>query len=359
MRKEFVLAMLLLLAGCGRSFEWFPQEDTKAPVVTAFVYHTESGSLTATIERFSATDNVAVSGYLVSESSAPPSSTDSGWTSAPPSSHALASAESKTLYAWARDAAGNVSTVKGFTPAYSLQKKVAFPSGVGWVADIAFDRGSSTFWLLAGTSGPPPNALVKIDANGQKLATVDGVSWPFYIGGAKAGEAGETSSLAYDGRNFWISSAGYDNSGPVPVPKSEIYLILADGSYYATYPCPATSEGKGFCQGLVWDGTSIWATASDKRNLVSFHLLPDATLSIGTPSADIWGSDGVSDMGFDSTSGRLMVLKDGLLKVDSLTLSLSGSRSFTLPGSGKGDWDGSLFWVVDNVSKMLLGLSFP
>ena len=57
-----------------------------------------------------ASDNVGVTGYLVTESSTKPSATAAGWTSAKPASYTFASAGAKTLYAWAKDAAGNVSS---------------------------------------------------------------------------------------------------------------------------------------------------------------------------------------------------------------------------------------------------------
>jgi hypothetical protein len=61
---------------------------------------------------FSATDNVRVTGYMVTESSTTPAAADAGWSSDPTASYTFASAGNKTLYAWAKDAAGNVSLSK-------------------------------------------------------------------------------------------------------------------------------------------------------------------------------------------------------------------------------------------------------
>ncbi len=351
-RKEWLLAVLLLLAGCGSNFEWFPQAetaDTAPPVVTSFVFHAESGTLAATIEKFTATDNVAVTGFLVTESATVPAATDSGWTAAAPATFTLSATGVTTLYAWAKDAAGNVSAAQAFTPVFTVQKTLAFPTGVGWVGDIAYHKSSASFWLLAGTSGPPPNSLVKINATtGEVLQRLNGVSWPFTIL--------EGSSLAFDGNTFWISSNGFDNSVSPAVPKSEIYRILSTGLYYATYPCPATATG--FCQGLAWDGTDLWAAGSDTMNLVKFSTTAvSGALPVLASYANLWSTNGVSDMGYDSALGQLLVLKDGLVTVTGATGGVVGSKGFTLPGTGKGDWDGSLFWVVDNANKKLLGLS--
>ncbi|WP_216846818.1 DUF4082 domain-containing protein, partial [Geobacter sp. SVR] len=86
--------------------------DTTPPVVTAFTVPSSASSLTVPITSFTATDNTAVTGYLVTETSAAPSPTASGWSATAPSSYTVTSAGSKTLYAWAKDAAGNVSAAR-------------------------------------------------------------------------------------------------------------------------------------------------------------------------------------------------------------------------------------------------------
>lgn len=83
--------------------------DTVAPVVTSFTIPSSSKSLTVPVTGFSATDAVGVTGYLITESPTSPKATDAGWTGAPPTSFTFSSAGTKTAYAWAKDAAGNVS----------------------------------------------------------------------------------------------------------------------------------------------------------------------------------------------------------------------------------------------------------
>ncbi|HVN24434.1 MAG TPA: C1 family peptidase [Syntrophorhabdales bacterium] len=84
--------------------------DLTPPTVTNFVIPSTSTSLTVTITTFTATDNVAVTGYLLTETSSTPSASASGWSATAPATYTFSSAGSKTLYAWAKDAAGNVST---------------------------------------------------------------------------------------------------------------------------------------------------------------------------------------------------------------------------------------------------------
>ena len=82
--------------------------DTTAPVITAFTIPATSTSLTVSIATFTATDDTGVTGYLVTESSTTPSVSASGWSSTAPASYTFGSAGTQTLYAWVKDAAGNI-----------------------------------------------------------------------------------------------------------------------------------------------------------------------------------------------------------------------------------------------------------
>ena len=90
--------------------------DTTAPAVTAFTMPPSATSLSVSISAFTATDNVAVTGYMITQSATPPAATAAGWTATAPATVTAAAAGSQTFYPWAKDAAGNVSAVFG-TPA--------------------------------------------------------------------------------------------------------------------------------------------------------------------------------------------------------------------------------------------------
>jgi len=102
--------------------------DTTAPIVTAFIIPSSSSSLTVAISTFTASDTVGVTGYLLTETSTKPLATESGWASTKPANYTFASTGAKTLFAWAKDAAGNVST--------SRSASVTITSSSG-VADIS------------------------------------------------------------------------------------------------------------------------------------------------------------------------------------------------------------------------------
>ncbi|RII26812.1 MAG: hypothetical protein CXR31_10435 [Geobacter sp.] len=91
-----------------------PVADTTAPVVSAFTLPATSTSLTVPVSSLTATDNVAVTGYLITTSATAPAASSTGWTATAPTS-VTAVAGSNTFYAWAKDAAGNVSAAKSAT----------------------------------------------------------------------------------------------------------------------------------------------------------------------------------------------------------------------------------------------------
>lgn len=83
--------------------------DVIVPVVTAFTIPATSTLLTISISNLNASDNIGVTGYLLTETSTKPASTATGWSLTQPTSYTFASIGTKSLYAWAKDAAGNVS----------------------------------------------------------------------------------------------------------------------------------------------------------------------------------------------------------------------------------------------------------
>ncbi len=81
------------------------------PTVDTFTVTTPSNSLDIPITAFTATGTGGVSGYLITESSTQPAPDNSGWSFTAPTTYTVASDGAYTLYPWAKDAAGDVSTV--------------------------------------------------------------------------------------------------------------------------------------------------------------------------------------------------------------------------------------------------------
>ncbi len=83
--------------------------DTTPPTISSFSLPSTTTSLTVSVSSLTATDNIGVTGYLLNESASTPSLADPDWSAVPPASYVFSSAGAKTLYAWAKDAAGNIS----------------------------------------------------------------------------------------------------------------------------------------------------------------------------------------------------------------------------------------------------------
>lgn len=84
--------------------------DTTRPVITTFTAPAVSSTLTVAGIVLTATDNVGVTGYYLSTSSSTPLVNSSGWRNPAPTSYTFTSTGTKTLYAWAKDAAGNITS---------------------------------------------------------------------------------------------------------------------------------------------------------------------------------------------------------------------------------------------------------
>lgn len=100
-------------AGVGlaaaKSWTFSTEADNSIPVVTAFAMPSSSTSRTVAVSAFTATDEGGVAGYLLTENAAKPLAAAAGWSATPPTSHTFSGIGVRTLYAWAKDEAGNVS----------------------------------------------------------------------------------------------------------------------------------------------------------------------------------------------------------------------------------------------------------
>jgi len=86
--------------------------DTTAPVISSFSLPSAAASTRVAVSSFTATDNVGVTGYFLSESSTVPAASAAGWSTLAPTSLTFAGTGSRTAHAWVKDAKGNVSAGK-------------------------------------------------------------------------------------------------------------------------------------------------------------------------------------------------------------------------------------------------------
>lgn len=109
MKKNTILLASVLTLGVFLFANISLAADTSIPLVSVFSIPSTSDLLMVPILNLVATDDVDVVGYFVGESSIQPDLNAAAWIPVPPSNYFFNSSGSKTLYAWARDAAGNIS----------------------------------------------------------------------------------------------------------------------------------------------------------------------------------------------------------------------------------------------------------
>jgi len=97
--------------------------DVTAPLVSSFTLPATATNRTVAITSFTATDNIRVAGYLVSESSTTPAAGSAKWLASAPTSFTFAGSGSRTAYAWVKDAAGNISARRSATVSISRWKR--------------------------------------------------------------------------------------------------------------------------------------------------------------------------------------------------------------------------------------------
>lgn len=83
--------------------------DSIKPTVDQFSIPSVSSDLNVPVLSFTATDNINVTGYLLTNSEIKPAIDDTNWTITAPESYTFSSLGKKIIYAWVRDLAGNIS----------------------------------------------------------------------------------------------------------------------------------------------------------------------------------------------------------------------------------------------------------
>jgi hypothetical protein len=90
--------------------------DAVAPTITEFTIPATSASLTIPITSFTATDNVAVSGYMITENATAPTANTAGWSATAPTTFTFSKEGTLTAYAWVKDSSGNVVSAGASRP---------------------------------------------------------------------------------------------------------------------------------------------------------------------------------------------------------------------------------------------------
>jgi len=291
-----------------------PGADTIPPTVTGFTVPVTAGSLTVPITLFAATDNVGVTGYLVNESATKPLASATEWSTSVPTGYSFTTSGSKTLYAWARDAASNVSN--------SLSQTVTITTGGGndvespevmeftlpltstsltvpILAFRAIDNVDATAYLITTTPAAP-------SANAAGWRATPHTSYTFPSGGAKTlygwarDAAGNISESVWDNVDITISG---DKTPPVvtsfSIPSSSSTLTVPIRQFTATDNTAVT--------GYLVTTTSTKPVSSDPK-WSSARPTGFTFTSTGTKRLYPWAKDAAGNVSSVSRYGTVMVL---------------------------------------------------
>ena len=289
--------------------------DTTPPNVTALSIPGTSASLTIPINTFVATDNVGVTGYLVNESSTKPSATASGWTSIAPASYTFATVGSKTIYAWARDAAGNVSASTSASVTVALLDTTAPTVPAGFSATAASSTQINLTWASSSdpvVTGQTTSGVAgyKVYSNGTQVATTTGTNYSV---------AGLTASTAY---SFTVSA--YDtagNSSAQSAAATATTLAVAD----TTAPTVTSFAVPSASTSLTVSVNGLAAT--DNVGVTGYLINESAT----TPSATAvgWTSTAPASYAF-TTAGSKTIYAWARDASGNVSASMSASVAVTL-----------------------------
>ncbi|KAA0890514.1 Ig-like domain-containing protein [Oryzomonas rubra] len=270
--------------------------DTTAPTVSSFSIPATATSLTVAISSFTASDNVGVAGYLVTESSTAPSASASGWSSTAPTSFTFSAAGSKTAYAWAKDAAGNVSAAKNGSVTITLPDTTA-PT-VSITAPAAGVTVGGTVSVTASASDNVGVSKVEFYANNVLQSSSSAAPYSFswntasvangsYSLSAKAydaaGNVGQSANILVTVNNAATSSAGtltavFGNASGSNYPNTveDTFLnintdVNAANVALNTYTWPANTPANAIL--MKWDVSALPANAQIQSATLNLNLI--------------------------------------------------------------------------------------
>jgi len=269
--------------------------DTTAPVVSAFSMPATATVLSVPVSSLTATDNVGVTGYLVTESATAPAAGATGWTASVPTSFTFSAAGSRTAYAWARDAAGNISAARNSSviitlpdttlPTISITSPAnnATISGSVSVVGAASDNigvSKVEFYLnnvLQSSSSTAPYSF-----NWNTTSGVNGIYTLFARAYDASGNAGQSTSIDVAVNNAVITpevtyTAVFGNASGADYPGTvqDTFLninneVNASNMVLNTYTWPENTPANAIL--MKWDISALPANAQIQSATLSLSL---------------------------------------------------------------------------------------
>jgi hypothetical protein len=283
----------------------FAGTDSAPPRIVAFSVPASWQSLTVPFFELSLTDNVAVTGWWLSENQAAPAAGASGWLAVRPTSYRFATAGDKTLYLWVKDAAGNVSDPASSTTTVSaIETSLPTQNVLQQTGQTAcYDSAGSLLSSCDGTGqdgmeriGRLPAAARFTKSTGSMVDTLTGLVWVRDGNLVKTintqfdtdGTAGDGAMTWQHALDFvaWLNQTSYRNQSDWRLPNINELRTLAD--YSKGGGLRKSLEDAGLTPGLVdspyWSSTSY---APSRKNAWTFSMT-DGSVSYADKSSQLY-----------------------------------------------------------------------
>lgn len=299
-----------------------PADDTTAPTITAFSLPATHDALRLTTITLTASDDVGVTGYLVTASPEAPSLVGTEWSATPPTELVFPRDGAHTLYAWARDAAGNLSSAR------SAVVSIRLPPPLDLVP----------LWEVISSEGGNRDAFYSIDyseatyADGIGYGTPSVVAWVPCSTNGQAGPSGQSAAGRASDFGYAGIPMGFACAPPTgAAPLFRLYKAFPASDHFMT---TSVSEAAGAIElGYTFEKVEGYLFTSQRVGTQPVYRLSRCVFASGeacdvehryTTSADTkdtllaagadWALDGVAGYAFVSyDNAYAKVVFDGRL----------------------------------------------
>jgi hypothetical protein len=290
--------------------------DTTPPTVNTFTMPATASSLTVSVTAFTAADNVAVTGYKITESATAPLPGDAGWSGTAPTSFTFGSGGAKTAYAWAKDAAGYVSTSRSATVTITIKQDQTIT--VGTPAPASADYNSQFTVAATASSGLP----VSYSSGSTGICTNSGATFTMVSGTG-------TCIVRYDqagDASYNAAPQVTNNVAAGKINQSTVNIAAPGSAYYGQTGLSATASGGS--------GSGAYSYSAGSSTACTVNTATGAlTITSGTGSCAITATR-AADSNYD-ISAPSSPATVGINKATQATLTVTGPASVTYGSTGQ------------------------
>ncbi len=302
-----------------------PSADTTAPAVSAFAMPATASALNVAVSSFSGSDNVGVTGYLITESATAPAASATGWTGAAPTSFSFAAAGARTAYAWVKDAAGNVSASR------SAAVTITLPAATGPVVSFITPQASASVPSVTPISAKATSSLgiaqmrIYVDNTLMQTAYVDNVAYNWDTTTAAKG-AHTLMVYAFDkSLNLTISKISVITGASDTTAPSVTSFVMPATATTLTVPISGlvASDNVGVAGYLVSENAT--APAASATGWSSTAPASFSFAGEGARSAYAWAKDAAGNVSAAAKASVTITLPDLTAPVVAVTSPASGN----------------------------------